>query len=202
MLISEKGGVRAVIAAHKAGFEIAVEQNRIAIYAPKWAMETTMRNLPFKVTKEIVEAVGYIPTESELIRKGMENQFAMEDTSEWRAKHLLSIKERCVSMRKVPVIFKDKWQVFVSGDGIAHAFSLEYLDMVDMDVHPDQYVTPDGMGYWTVSEDVVVIASGKFSYEDSARLRAFVHMYKDTPTYGDEEPENLSLFDDLEKMEN
>ena len=53
------------------------------------------------------------------------------------------------------------------------------------------------MGIFFSNDEMVMIAPGRFDEKDREKLRIIAGLYE-APEYGVEEPENLSLFDDME----
>lgn len=203
MVIHESGAVKALNAAHKKGYEIAPMGNgRIGIYTEYWALEIPIRDLPLKVSQTLVEHLGHIPVAAEFCQKGRNNQMMMEAEVKDRREILDREKEEVRYMRRIPLRFKDRWQLFVSADGAISGYDEEYLGVLDLEkCCPAYLMQENGYAEFSENDSRMVIAAGAFGPEDRRRLLEIARLYEDAGTKPAEPAENLSLFDDMEREE-
>lgn len=203
MLVNEKGTLKALNEAWKKGYEIVPATGGfIYLYADMWALEIQMRDMPLEVSQALVQHYGSIPVEAEYVQKGQHNQMMMEAEVDDRIVDLKGMTETAEYIHKIPILFRDNWQLFVTEAGRVLAYDQKYLDMIDW-VHacPDMMVAENGVGSFVVGGERLMIAPGKFGAEDMQKLRQIAAMYKDQRVTLVEIPENLCLFDDMEREE-
>ena len=198
MIVDKNGAVKALKEAYKKGYEVSQDREIITICAAAWTIRAMTRQLPVEVAQTIVEHLGYLPTSAERVQKGTANQSVMPETMEWRTRRIQDVVESAVYMSKIPVIFKDKWQLYRTDKGV-HAFDTALLAMVSEDAMAAQYVTPEGIGLWRIGEEAIYIAQGKFDLEDQKKLRAIAELYENPQVVPCDMPENLCIFDDIEE---
>jgi hypothetical protein len=100
-------------------------------------------------------------------------------------------------MKKIPVIFKEKWQLYQAENGEIIGFHIDLLEIInDKDYMPDAVMFHDGMlGGWRNGSRLAFIAPGRFSADDFEKI---IHMSKldwRHQQVHDDPAENLSLFD-------
>ena len=200
MLFKESGLLRALKAAHKQGYEIIPNGERVTICTKNWAIEADAADLPLKVSLEIVEHAGYMPTSTPVrVCKGCTNQTLFAEAARVRMSDVdTGSRGDWVPMTEVPVIFKNCWQMFVTEGGEVFAFDTDLLDMMDT-----EKVTPSAMmrtgyvpaGVFELGGSFLMVAPGRFSTVDAMKLVAIANLEWDlNRAYGDP-TENLSLFD-------
>lgn len=203
MLCSEKGVVKVLNEAWKKGYEIVPAAGGfLYLYADMWALEARMRELPLEVSQAVVQHYGSIPVEAEFVQKGRNNQMMMDAEVDDRIVDLRGMTETAEYIHKIPILFREKWQLFVTSEGRVLAYDQKYLDMIDWTrACPDMMVSQNGVGSFVVDGERLTIAPGKFGTEDMQKLRQIAAMYKDQRVTLVEAPENLCLFDDMEREE-
>lgn len=197
MILDEKGAAKALKEAWKEGYIISPGREMMNIYTAKWAVVAPERMLPLQVSQALVEHVGHIPVDPEKVRKGEVNQTVMEDDVDWRADRIIQIRERSTLMRKMPVIYKGKWQLYHTDNMQVFTFDQELLGVVSEEAYCDTYVTPDGLGLWSENTQMVTIAPGRFSLKDQKAINRIAAIFAEEQV-SQEEVENVCLFDDLE----
>ena len=204
MIVNEKVTVKALNEAYKKGYEIVpMEGGRIAIYTENWAMDVSTLNLPLGVSQTLVEHYGSIPAMPMFVQKGRTAQMMMRSEAMDRG---LELKDEACGeryMRRIPITFKKNWEMFVAeiDDTLrAMAFNAKYLDIVDWDKScPGMIVSETGNGVFASGKELLVISPGSFGPEDRARMAKIAELYREQKTTPEEEPENICLFEDMER---
>lgn len=197
MIVSEKGAVAALKKAFDKGYEIVPDLGVISIYTGNWALQTTTRELPLAVSQILVEHYGGIPVEPMLVRKGRSKQAMLVGLQLSRAEELILRQEEPAYMRRIPVTFRDKWDVFVKDTGEWICLDRQYLDILDHTKCYAVMMTDDGMALFSLADEQLTIALGEFGDDDRKKLQKIAEMYMKQEIHEVVEPENLSLFDDM-----
>lgn len=143
-MINEKGLCKILKSAYKgSGYTIIPQtfladgpaggyrSNEIVLNGSTWAIRCLTVDLPSEAAVQIVKDAGYLPVEAMLIQKGAPNQLVMEQTATARYGMLQRQGEEVLAMKKIPVIFKERWQLYQTEKGSVHAFDLELLNLID-----------------------------------------------------------------------
>lgn len=211
-MISEKGLCKILKSAYKgAGYQIipqtvgmigpsgAWKRSDILINGPTWAVRCETVELPKGAAVQIVDDAGYLPVEAMSIQKGAPNQLIMEELAAQRYNLLNQKREEIVSMRKIPVIFKDRWQLYQTEQGAVCAFDVELLSLIDFKEAGeflDCYLTEDGgLGMFFWNNFAVYIAPGRFSGADETKIRHIAELDWENQMDHDDPVANISLFD-------
>lgn len=197
MIFEKKKTVAALKAAYNKGYEVHLSGDTLHIYAGTWSAVVEARQVPVEVSQIIVEHLGYLPTRPERVRKNEPGQLVLDGVTEWRGNYIAEQRDNSVSMKELPIIFRGKWQLFRSADGGVYAFDVDLLGMVNPDDCTASRISTASMGIFFSNDEMVMIAPGRFDEKDREKLRVIASLYA-APEYGVEEPENLSLFDDME----
>ena len=200
MILDERGAAKALKEAWKEGYIISPGREMMNIYTAKWAVVAPVRMLPLQVSQALVEHVGHIPVDPEKVKKGEVNQTVMNDDVDWRAEQIERIRQRSTLMRKLPVIYKGKWQLYYTEKTEkmqVFAFDQELLGIISEESYCDTYVTLDGLGLWSENTQMVTIAPAKFSLADQKAINRIAAIFAEEKV-SQEEVENVCLFDDLE----
>ncbi|MBP3633153.1 MAG: hypothetical protein J6J43_01100 [Oscillospiraceae bacterium] len=201
MIVSEKGAVSALKKAFDKGYEIVPVGGSICIYTENWALQTNTRELPLAVSQILVEHYGGIPVEPMMVRKGKSNQHMIHGMERDRAEGLRLMQEHPVYMRRIPVTFRSKWDMFVRDTGEWMCLDRQYLDILDQTRSCAVMMTDEGMALFALGEEQLTIAPGEFGDEDHKKLCNIAEMYMKQELHEVVEPENMSLFDDMEQEE-
>lgn len=199
MIVNEKETVRALKQAYKSGYEIVPDGSAIAIYTGSWALETTMWELPLSVSQELVAHYGGIPVEPMFVQKGRAAQKMFDGETMIRKKDLEELQENGKYMHRIPVTFRGRWDLFVTSDGEWMGIDREYLDILERENDCGVLMTPAGMALFSMADERLTIAPGKFGVEDRIKLQKIAEMYMVQKVQLEEVPENLCLFEDMER---
>lgn len=197
MIVSEKGCVAALKKAFEKGYEIIPSGSKIAIYTENWALETDTRELPLAVSKLIVEHYDGIPVQPMAVRKGREKQTMFGGMIRDREQDMQDRQENPTNMFRVPVTFRDKWDMFVKDTGEWMCIDRQYLDILEIARQPAVMMTDEGMALFALADEKLTVAPGRFGTEDTVKLQKIAEMYMKPGIHELVLPENLSLFDDL-----
>lgn len=200
MIVSEKGCVAALKKAFDKGYEIVPSGSQIAIYTENWALETDTRELPLAVSQILVEHYGGIPVQPMMVRKGRAKQ-TMLGMERDRAEELLMKQEEPSYMRRIPVTFHEKWDVFVKDTGEWMCIDRQYLDILESSRQTAVMMTDEGMALFALADEKLTVAPGRFGAEDTRKLQKIAEMYMKQEIHEVVEPENLSLFEDIDEEE-
>ena len=208
-MLSEKGLCKILKQTYKqGGYEIMPvamaddgagrwRRSEITINGAAWAVRCQTVDLPKKATVQIVEDAGYLPVEPMKIRKGEPNQMMLEELAAQRQSALSGCEEDGVAMMRIPVIFKDRWQLYQTDDGQVFAFDTELLQLVDFEQYKPQCWMLNGgaLGLFEGMDCAVYIAPGRFSAADAEKICHIAALDWENQQSGGDPAVNVSLFD-------
>lgn len=213
-MLNEKGLCKILKAAYKGGgYRIipqtvkivgpagAWKRSDIVINGAAWAVRCETVDLPKAAAVQIVEDAGYLPVEAISIKKGEPNQLIMERVAAGQYA-FLNRKGDCeyaMPMLKIPVIFKDRWQLYQTREGAVCAFDVELLELIDFKMVGNGlecYLSESGgLGMFFWGDFAVYIAPGRFSAEDEKKIRHVAELDWENQFEDDDPVANISLFD-------
>ena len=199
MWISKTGAVKALKEAWKKGYEIVPRGNRISIYTENWALEAEMKDLPLEVSQTIVEHYGGIPVNSELVKKGCDNQKILDCWAEDRGMELIGHQEKPHYMHRAPVTYKGTWELFVTAEREWLCVDKQTLDILEDIRYCDVMISDSGMAMFGCNGGRLTVAPGKFGKTDAMKLQRMAEMWVEPRTTEEEVPENMCFFDDIER---
>lgn len=195
-MLSEKGLSAVLKATYKlGGYDYIPSGRDILLFGSSWALMCPATELSTKVAMTIVEHAEYIPTEPMHIYRGQDNQCLMADIASQREK-LLSTGAM-LQMLPIPIIFKERWQLYQTENGEVFAFDVNLLDVLDRKTAEVlAYMDEEGrLGVFTSGDETLYIAPGKFSAADSKRLQYVGGMDWALQQAQGDPVTNMSLFD-------
>ena len=157
-MIHEKGLCKVLSAAYKGGGYSVIpvrrqvetvarswRRNEIILNGATWAVRCLTEDLPKEAAVQIVKDVGYMPMEPVSVQKNQPNQTMLEDVADIRESQLEELRDGSSVMVKIPVIFRDRWQLYQTTTGAVYAFDTELLKLIDFkEVSPECRITPHG----------------------------------------------------------
>lgn len=208
-MISEKGLCKILKSAYKgSGYTIIPRticadgparwrKNEIIINGATWAIRCETVDLPGEAAVQIVKDAGYLPVEPMNIQKGAPNQLVLREVAEAHHDLLSSQDEDTVRMRQIPVIFRERWQLYQTEEGNVYAFDLELLKLIDFKaVQPETFMTVNGhLGLFCWSGSAVYLAPGRFSRADEERILYIAGLDWENQIDTEDPVVNISLFD-------
>lgn len=203
-MLNEKGLCKVLKTQHKRGYEIATKKDRMTIYGKSWAVQCDVVDLPKKASVQIVENVGHLPIDPVRVQAGELNQSIMEDAISIKTDVFDSESDQTIRMTKIPVIYRERWQLYQTENGEIYGFDTELLEIIDFrDFEPtvmERMTVSGGMGIWTFSDTAVFIAPGRFSALDRTRIRHIAALDWTGNRTGGDPCANMSLFDENEDV--
>ena len=213
-MLSEKGLCRILKQAYKqGGYEVMPismaddgagrwRRSEITINGAAWAIHCQTTDLPKKAALQIVEDAGYLPVEAMKIRKGEPNQTMLEELAAQRRNALAVCEEDGQAMMRIPVIFKDRWQLYQTESGAVYAFDTELLQLIDFEADKPQCWMLNGgaLGLFEGADSAVYIAPGRFSAADGEKIRHIAALDWEHQQGGGDPAVNVSLFDEDEDV--
>lgn len=157
--------------------------------------------MPKAAAVQIVDDAGYLPVEAIGIKKGEPNQLILEGVAadQYTLLNRKSEGEHVKPMLKIPVIFKDRWQLYQTETGEVCAFDVELLKLIDFKAVKNGlecYLSEDGgLGMFFWGDFAVYIAPGRFSAEDEKKIRHVAELDWENQFEDDDPVANISLFD-------
>ena len=157
-MISEKGLCKVLSAAYKGGGYSVIpvqrrvetvartwRRNEIILNGATWAVRCLTEDLPKEAAVQIVKDVGYMPMDPVSVQKNQPNQTMLEDVADIRGSQLAELRDGSSIMVKIPVIFRDRWQLYQTTTGTVYAFDTELLKLIDFkEAAPECRITPHG----------------------------------------------------------
>jgi len=202
-MISEKGLCKVLKAAYRQGYEYVPRGKVLTLSGKTWAIRCEAADMPLKAAQQIVGDIGYMPAEPVAIQAGAPNQTLMQDTAAIRALLFdFGSPGNREPMQAIPVIFKERWQLYQTEEGDVFAFDIELLKMVDFkaaDPITAMYY-PEGtnlsMGVWINNDTAIYIAPGRFSMEDDRKICHIAAYDWERQQIKEDPVSNMSLFDE------
>jgi len=211
-MISEKGLCKALKNAFKRGGYGVIPQtvevrtaageyrrSDILINGSAWAVSCLTTELPPEAAVQIVKDVGYLPVEAVKVQKGEANQLMMEGIAAERYDMLQAQRGDMIPMKKIPVIFKGRWQLYQTMRGSVHAFDTELLQLIDKDCEKacSCFMSAVGhLGIFLLGDSTVYLAPGRFSAEDEEKVLHIAALDWEQQIEHDDPAVNISLFDE------
>lgn len=210
-MISEKGLCKILKSAYKQGGYSIIPQslredgpagswrrNTIILNGATWAVRCLTVDLPGKAAVQIVEDAGYLPVEAVNIQKGAPNQLVLEEVAGSRCELLEEQSVGKLRMRKIPVIFRERWQLYQTEQGDVFAFDIELLKLIDFkEVEPVAYMTANGhLGMWFYGDNAVYLAPGRFSRDNEDKILYIAGFDWENQIDMEDPVVNVSLFDE------
>ena len=140
-MISEKGLCKILKSAYKNGGYSVIQvrrkvesttqtwqRNEIILNGATWAVRCVTEDLPKAAAVQIVEDVGYMPMDAVTVQKNQPNQTMLDSIADTRSESLEGLNAGGVRMRQIPVIFRERWQLYQTEEGKVYAFDLELLN--------------------------------------------------------------------------
>ena len=200
-MLNKKKIEKVIDRAHAQGYGFIPRGRRLSIVAKTWAIRCDTDVLPVTAALKVVKDAGYLPGAPMKLQASAENQPMLEEMALESENNLWTFDapDSYLKMKKIPVIFKDRWQLYQTENGDIYAFDTELLAMIDFAaVTPDAYISVDmPVGVWVNDRisTLVYIAPGRFSAEDSEKI---IHLEKydwARQTDYSDSAVNISLFD-------
>lgn len=197
MFLSEKTAPGALTAAWKAGYHVFPDGEMLHIYTKCWAAIVRTDSIPLKLTLALVEQVGHLPITPEEIRKGRENQEIMQGTEQFEREMMHDARAaELLGLRRLPIIFRDRWQLYAVGDGQIVGYDQDVVKILSDDVEPSCCMaTGTRYGLFLCGAEALIAAPAKFSAEDEEKLRTIGGLYRTPEPVCQAVPENVCMFE-------
>ena len=208
-MISEKGLCKILKSAFKNGGYSVIQvrsqaeaqapswrRNEIIINGATWAVRCITEDLPKAASVQIVDDVGYMPMDAVTVQKNQPNQTMLEDVADIRGSQLAELRDGSSIMVKIPVIFRDRWQLYQTTTGAVYAFDTELLKLIDFkEASPECRITSQGnMAMFAWGDEMVFLAPGRFSRDNEEKIIYIAGMDWENQVEADDPVVNLNLF--------
>lgn len=202
-MLEKKGLCKLLKSTWARGYEYVPDGRILTVNGRSWAVQCDTRDLPVDAAQQIVEHVGYMPTEAVMVQKGEANQTIIPEAAQIRIDFFKTDSGEMLKMKKIPVIFRDRWQLYQTDTGKVYGFDTEIMKVIDFKaVTPDTYMSDTGnMGIWVAFGIVVFIAPGRFSLEDTEKLYHIAALDWERQQGHEDPVGNMSLFDEDEDVD-
>lgn len=80
-MLEKRGLCKVLKSTYARGYEYVPEGRMVTINGRSWAVQCDARDVPVEASVQIVENVGYMPTDPMLVQKGEPNQMIMPDAA-------------------------------------------------------------------------------------------------------------------------
>lgn len=196
-MLEKKGLCKVLKSTYSRGYEYVPEGRMVTINGKSWAVQCDVQDIPVEASVQIVENVGYMPVSAILIQKGEFNQIIMEEAAKIRMDFFKGESGEMVTMKKIPVIYRDRWQLYQTERGEVFGFDTEIMRIIDFKAaEPYTYMAASGsMGVWSCCGITVYIAPGRFSWEDADKIRHIAALDWEHQLENEDPIANMSLFD-------
>ena len=101
-------------------------------------------------------------------------------------------------MRQIPVIFRERWQLYQTENGDVYAFDTELLKLIDFkEAEPSAFMSQNGhLGVFARGDSTVYIAPGRFSRANEEKILYIAGLDWENQIDTDDPVANVSLFDE------
>lgn len=210
-MISEKGLCKILKSAFKNGGYSVIQvrsqaeaqapswrRNEIIINGATWAVRCITEDLPKAAAVQIVDDVGYMPMDAVTVQKNQPNQTMLESVAGTRGSDLERVAAGGVRMRQIPVIFRERWQLYQTENGDVYAFDTELLKLIDFkEAEPSAFMSQNGhLGVFAWGDSTVYIAPGRFSRANEEKILYIAGLDWENQIDTDDPVANVSLFDE------
>lgn len=214
-MINEKGLCKLLKSAFKtSGYELVPQstntetpagrwhRNMLTINGKTWAVQCQTVDLPPKASVQVVEDAGYLPVEAIQIQRGAPNQLIIPEAISLRIDFFRAESGEIISMMKIPVIFKDRWQLYQTEQGAVYGFDVELLQLIDWkQCTPDCYISASGrIGIFIYADTIIYLTTGRFSREDGEKIVHIAALDWEGQLEHEDPAVNISLFDPTEEI--
>lgn len=196
-MLEKKGLCKVLKSTYPRGYEYIPEGKLVTVNGRSWAVQCDARDIPVEASVQIVENIGYMPTDAMLVQKGEQNQMILLDAAKIRMDFFKQSNGEMQTMKKIPVIYRDRWQLYQTERGEVYGFDTEIMRIIDFKAtEPMTYMADNGcMGIWTAHGIAVYIAPGRFSWADTEKIHHIAALDWENQLDHSEPVANTSLFD-------
>lgn len=209
-MIHEKSFCKVLTAAYKnGGYEIIPgvieagpwKRHNIIINGAAWAIQCETHLLPREAAVQVVKDVGYLPMEPMMVNKNGSTQAMLPELAEKRNGLLPDAHKGAVPMKKIPVIYRDRRQLYQTEKGEVYAFDVELLKIIDFKTvgKSDDLLTNMAaggvLGIFNWRDWTVYIAPGRFSGADLEKIQHIAAMDWENQIEQGDPITNITLFD-------
>lgn len=209
-LIQEKALCKVLKAAYKnGGYEVIPatvdagpwKRHIITVNGSAWAVRCPVNLLPKEAAVQVVTDVGYLPMEPMEVQKNGGNQAMLQELAEQRTGLLPGTHEGATPMKKIPVIYRDRWQLYQTETGEVYAFDVELLQIIDFKTvgksedFTCRMASGGSLGIFDWRDWTVYIAPGRFSGADLEKIKHIAGLDWEGQIEQGNPITNVSLFD-------
>lgn len=171
-MLNEKKLCSLLKATYSRGYDIIPRSDTLTLNGHNWALVCGIESVPKKAALQIVENVGYMPTIPMSVQRGCSNQMMMEVDAQHVMSELGSSNADAHEMQSIPIIFKDRWQLYQTPEGGVFGFDTKILEVLQFE---EEYVAcnisaNNTVGIWTSAGHRLLIAPARFKPEDKQKL--------------------------------
>ena len=191
-MIHEKGLCKVLSAAYKGGgYSVIPVRRQVETVARSWRRNEIILNGATWAVRCLTED---LPKEAAV--QIQPNQTMLEDVADIRESQLEELRDGSSVMVKIPVIFRDRWQLYQTTTGAVYAFDTELLKLIDFkEVSPECRITPHGnMAMFLWGDEMVFLVPGRFSRENEEKILYIAGMDWENQVEADDPVVNLNLF--------
>ncbi len=209
-MLHEKSLCKVLTAAYKSGgYEIIPgtieagpwKRHTIIINGAAWAIRCETNMLPREAAVQVVKDVGYLPMEPMMVNKNGSTQAMLPEMAEKHNGLLPDAHKGAIPMKKIPVIYRDRWQLYQTEKGEVYAFDVELLKIIDFKTvgKSDEFTTNMAaggvLGIFAWRDWTVYIAPGRFSGADLEKIQHIASMDWENQIEQGDPITNITLFD-------
>lgn len=209
-MLHEKSLCKVLTAAYKSGgYEIIPgtieagpwKRHTIIINGAAWAIRCETNMLPREAVVQVVKDVGYLPMEPMMVNKNGSTQAMLPEMAEKHNGLLPDAHKGAVPMKKIPVIYRDRWQLYQTEKGEVYAFDVELLKIIDFKTvgKSNEFTTNMAaggvLGIFAWRDWTVYIAPGRFSGADLEKIQHIASMDWENQIEQGDPITNITLFD-------
>lgn len=197
-MLDKKGLCKVLKSTYPRGYEYIPEGRTVTINGRSWAVQCDNIGIPAEAAVQIVENIGFMPVEPIRVTKGEAAQMIMPDAAKIRMDFFRDESGEMVTMKKIPVIYRERWQLYQTERGEVYGFDTEIMQIIDFkSAAPDTYMAASGsMGIWTLDGMAVYIAPGRFSKADCEKIGHIAKLDWENQLTHEDPGSNMSLLDD------
>lgn len=200
MIFKESALVKLLKGAYKNGYEIIPNGERITVCAESWAIDAERWAVPIKASLTLIEHAECIPNRPLKVKERNAPQTMLEQMALIHLERAgTGGSDEWQSATKLPVIYKENRQLYLSDGGGVYAFDKEIIDILDDETAKRSAMLRGGYyaaGVFELGGCWLMIAPATLTIPDREILAELGKLnWGNASNYSGDECESMSLFD-------
>lgn len=201
-MLNEKKLCSLLKATYSRGYDIIPRFQSLTLNGHNWALICGAESVPKKAALQIVEHVGYMPTIPMSVQRACSNQVMFDGDAQHVMLELGNKGVDTYEMQSIPIVFKDRWQLYQTPQGGVFGFDTKILEVLQFEKGKISCCMSanNTIGIWNGAGHRLLIAPARFEPEDKQKL-LHIATYDWANQRSNLTVVNMSLFQDDEDIE-